>query len=154
MIKCFQSSRPGTIITEVNYGPYDNGHICLGFNTGHILILNSFDLASIYRTQVFQSLTPSELVPVSQITFDPLNMMLVTSLDSFKDCPASHPTDRLTYAPLLAGISLIHSQADYKYLQMGPQSYMTLVIQNDKVVGRSRSKGALARSKSRGVPQR
>ena len=85
MIKCFQSSRAGTTITEVNYGPYDNGHICLGFNTGHILILNSFDLASIYRTQVFQSHIPSELVPVSQITFDPLNMMLVASPDSFKD---------------------------------------------------------------------
>jgi hypothetical protein len=52
MIKCFQSVTSAHI-TVVNYGPYDNGHICVGFSTGHVLILNSFDLASIYRTQVF-----------------------------------------------------------------------------------------------------
>ena len=49
MIKCLQSDTQ-VQITVVNYGPFDNGHICVGFNTGHILILSSFDLASIYRT--------------------------------------------------------------------------------------------------------
>ena len=37
----------------MNYGPYDNGHIILGFNNGHILILNSLDLASMFRVKVF-----------------------------------------------------------------------------------------------------
>ena len=78
MIKCFQSSSAARI-TVTNYGPYDNGHICVGFSTGHVLILNSFDLASIYRTQVFQSPDPTSSIPVSRIIFDPLNMMIVSS---------------------------------------------------------------------------
>lgn len=40
-------------ITALNFGPYDNGHVVLGFNTGAILILNSFDLSSMFRLQVF-----------------------------------------------------------------------------------------------------
>lgn len=127
MIKCFQSAS-NAHITVVNYGPYDNGHICVGFSTGHVLILNSFDLASIYRTQVFQSPDPSRSIPVSRIIFDPLNMMIVSSDErfaTFDDCDS----EELTYSPPLAGLSLIESQADYKYLQMGPQSFMTLVIE-------------------------
>ena len=65
MIKCFQyevegkggffkkgqeqQSKLNLEITALNYGPYDNGHIILGFNNGHILILNSLDLASMFR---------------------------------------------------------------------------------------------------------
>lgn len=128
MIKCFQSETTAHI-TEVNYGPFDNGHICVGFSTGHLLILSSFDLASIYRTQVFQPSDPSRPLPVSRIIFDPLNMVIVTS----DDRPQLNPNEddegkELTYFPLMAGLSLIEHQADYKYIQMGPTSYMTLVI--------------------------
>ena len=72
MIKCFQyevegkagffkkgqeqQSKLNLEITALNYGPYDNGHIILGFNNGHILILNSLDLSSMFRLQVFEPL--------------------------------------------------------------------------------------------------
>lgn len=61
MVKCFHSESKHSIsknknsdqvpfrITALNYGPYDNGHIILGFNTGFILILNSLDLAGMFR---------------------------------------------------------------------------------------------------------
>lgn len=146
MIKCFHSST-ATRITVVNYGPYDNGHICVGFSTGHVLILNSFDLASIYRTEVFQSPDPTRSIPVNKIIFDPLNMMIVSSEEQF-DTFQDGDTEELTYLPLLAGLSLIESQADYKYLQMGPQSFMTLVIE-PQANQRHRSRGT--RSKSRGL---
>ena len=61
MVKCLHSESKHSIsknknadqvpfkITALNYGPYDNGHIILGFNTGFILILNSLDLAGMFR---------------------------------------------------------------------------------------------------------
>ena len=105
----------------VNYGPFDNGHICVGFSTGHLLILSSFDLASIYRTQVFQPSDPTTALPVSKIIYDPLNTVIVTS----DQLPQQFPNEdadgeELTYFPLMAGLSLIEHQADYKYIQMGP----------------------------------
>ena len=65
MIKCFYSEGKHSIskknaertlyeITALNYGPYDNGHIILGFNTGFIMILNSIDLAGMFRIQIFE----------------------------------------------------------------------------------------------------
>lgn len=148
MIKCFQCDTAAQI-TVVNFGPFDNGHICVGFSTGHVLILSSFDLASIYRTQVFQSLDPQISIPVSKIIYDPLNMMIVTS-EEISEQLAGEDADgeELTYFPLMAGLSLIENQADYKYIQMGPQSYMTLVIQQNrhKSATRSKSRGALNRS--------
>jgi hypothetical protein len=68
MIKCFQYETEGKQgffkknndtkvplmeITALSYGPYDNGHIIVGFNTGFILILNSLDLSGLFRIQVF-----------------------------------------------------------------------------------------------------
>ena len=40
---------PDIEITALEYGPYDNGHIILGFNTGFLLILNSLDLSGMFR---------------------------------------------------------------------------------------------------------
>ena len=73
-------------------------------------------------------------------------MMVVSSDEPFA---ALHDadSDELTYLPLLAGLSLIENQADYKYLEMGPQSFMTLEI-HPQANQRNRSKGP--RSKSRG----
>ena len=64
MIKCFEyDTKPkkgsddlipiDIEITALEYGPYDNGHIILGFNTGFLLILNSLDLSGMFRLQVF-----------------------------------------------------------------------------------------------------
>lgn len=109
MIKCFQADTAAQI-TVVNYGPFDNGHICVGFNTGHVLILSSFDLASIYRTQVFQSSDPQRPISVSKIIYDPLNMMIVTSEETSEQFSgADADGEELTYFPLMAGLSLIES---------------------------------------------
>ena len=62
MIKCFEyeskskkgQESPDIEITALEYGPYDNGHIILGFNTGFLLILNSLDLSGMFRIQVFE----------------------------------------------------------------------------------------------------
>jgi hypothetical protein len=78
MIKCLQNNN--AIITSLNYGPFDNGHIVLGFNTGHVLILSSVDLASIYRTQIFTCSNS----PVSQIIFDPLLKIIAVSNKNFR----------------------------------------------------------------------
>lgn len=54
--------------------------------------------------------------------------MIVSSEEQFATF-ADGDTEELTYLPPLAGLSLIESRADYKYLQMGPQSFMTLVVE-------------------------
>lgn len=78
---------------------------------------------------------------MSSIIYDPLNMMVVTS-ESLTQQMATEDADgeELTYFPLMAGLSLIENQADYKYIQMGPQSYMTLVIQQNRNKAAHRSK--------------
>ena len=40
-------------ITQVKYGPYDNGHIVLGFSTGIISILDSVSLTKLFDKQIF-----------------------------------------------------------------------------------------------------
>jgi hypothetical protein len=78
---------------------------------------------------VFAPADPQKSIPVSKIVFDPLNMMLVTAEEVSQLLPDENAEgEELTYFPLMAGLSLIENQADYKYIQMGPQSYMTLVI--------------------------
>jgi len=142
MIKCFQYDSEGKSsffkkgseqpnnkldlqITALNYGPYDNGHIILGFNNGHILILNSLDLASMFRLQVFEPLPAQmrentdgvkvlegdEHVHISKIQFDPTQMILVSSSKPFRPSHQSTseilPFERYN----LAGITLIENQA-------------------------------------------
>ena len=178
MIKCFQyeteiksagffgsktNSAPTSItkdvkITALNYGPYDNGHIILGFNTGFVLILHSLDLSAMFRISVFdpipkpisgnKSKTNSVISAssnqtennvaqyqqqeVSNIIFDPTQMILVSSnsntaskLTAINEmCPVEHFN--------LCGITLIENQASYKYIDMGHEQYMTLVIPEDK----------------------
>jgi len=34
-------------ISAVNFGPYDNGHIVVGFDQGFVLLLDTFDLSTI-----------------------------------------------------------------------------------------------------------
>ena len=75
MIKCFsieadlkpikKGQDKDLKISALNFGPYDNGHIILGFNSGAILIVNSLDLSSMFRFFAFDS------IPVKQLIFDP-----------------------------------------------------------------------------------
>lgn len=96
MLKCFtiesqqswfgkaaETSHDKVKITAVNFGPYDNGHVMIGFNTGHILVLNSFDLSSMFRLQAFDS-KQFPVQEISSICFDPTQMMLVSSKEKSK----------------------------------------------------------------------
>ena len=45
MIRCFEMVKGARIlISSINFGPYDNGHIILGLSNGSILIMSSLDL--------------------------------------------------------------------------------------------------------------
>jgi hypothetical protein len=80
MIKCFQyeSSQLQSYIknctaeieiTAINFGPYDNGHVIIGLNIGAIFVLNSYDLSSMFRFQVFDPF--EKLSVINNIKFDP-----------------------------------------------------------------------------------
>ena len=45
-------------MTALKYGPYDNGHIVLGFETGVIAILDSIKLQKLFERQIFEIDTP------------------------------------------------------------------------------------------------
>ena len=103
MIKCFQSEHAE--ITCLNFGPFDNGHIVLGFNTGHILILSSFDMASLYRMQVFESVGNfAPPIPVTKIVFDPLQTVIAASSSLENDGTQSQAASAL--ADNLQSVSL------------------------------------------------
>lgn len=36
-------------ITSLAYGPYDNGHICVGFSRGLLTVLNPIDLHKLFE---------------------------------------------------------------------------------------------------------
>lgn len=40
-------------VTSIKYGPYDNGHIVVGFSNGHIIVYNSVTLSKLYEYQIF-----------------------------------------------------------------------------------------------------
>ena len=60
-------------ITAINYGPFDNGHLLLGLDSGYLLaydVNNSFDL--VFQMQLCQH-------PLTSISFDPTHLILVSS---------------------------------------------------------------------------
>ena len=52
----FESSKGR--VTALKYGPYDNGHICVGFDTGIIAILEAIQLKKLFERQIFEVDTP------------------------------------------------------------------------------------------------
>ena len=77
MIKCFQAIEE-VEITALNYGPYDNGHILLGFSSGNLLVLNQLDLSTMHRIKPFNV----PMKPITSITFDPTKMIICSSFDN------------------------------------------------------------------------
>ena len=68
IVKVFRSKGS---ITALNYGPYDNGHVLVGTSTGDFLAFDSVNLTKICDVKV------SEMSPVSNITVDPTQAVLV-----------------------------------------------------------------------------
>ena len=90
-------------INALNYGPYDNGHIILALSNGCIMILSSLDLSSMFRVQV-------DTKPLRHITFDPTNLIIVGTDEG------------------LSAISLIECHTTYKYVEMGQDTYVTVMF--------------------------
>lgn len=84
-------------VTCLKYGPYDNGHICVGFDTGVIAILDSIQLRKLFERQIFEVDTP-----VQSLTFDPTNLVIATTNDGE-----------------VVALSLLESKVKYTYLDMG-----------------------------------
>ena len=84
-------------VTALKYGPYDNGHIVLGFNTGVIAILDAGRLQKLFERQIFAIDTP-----IACIAFDPTNLILASTDDGE-----------------VVSLSLLESKVKYSYLEMG-----------------------------------
>ena len=84
-------------ITCLKYGPYDNGHIVVGFSSGIIAILDTLSLAKLFERQTFEVGTA-----VRCITFDPTNLIIASTDDGE-----------------VVSLSLLESRVKYTYLEMG-----------------------------------
>ena len=79
----------------MNYGPYDNGHLILGMESGLVLMFDSLKLSKLHQIQMADN-------PITAITFDPTNLILVASKDGE-----------------LSALSMIQNPMHYVYLDLG-----------------------------------
>lgn len=87
-------------ITALKYGPYDNGHVVLGFQNGSIAIQDSVTLEQLLDKDVFPVGLPSSRI--AKVAFDPTHLLLATSVSGE-----------------VAAISLVESKVKYTYLDLG-----------------------------------
>ena len=91
-------------VTCLKYGPYDNGHIIVGLDTGVIVILDSIALKKMFERQIFEV-----GMPVRCISFDPTNLVIASTDDGE-----------------VVSLSLIENKVKYTYLDMGSSQYVTV----------------------------
>ena len=96
-------------VTALKYGPYDNGHIVVGFDTGVIAILDAIHLKKLFERQIFEADTP-----VQCITFDPTNLVIASTIDGE-----------------VVALSLLESKVKYTYLDMGQNQFVTVQQQGE-----------------------
>ncbi|CDW74843.1 UNKNOWN [Stylonychia lemnae] len=109
IIKLIQSNSK---ITQLKYGPYDNGHIIAGLSNGIILAFSQSDLTKLYQYKLYTS-------QISEITFDPSNYLIATS----------HHGE-------VAAISLIENKVKYVYLELDQKKYCTVQMPLLKAKGK------------------
>ena len=97
----------GHEITTLTYGPYDNGHIILGLTNGMVQVFNASTLARMYALQLFTD-------PIAAITFEPTKLVLVANK-----------------AGLVMGFSMLTTNTQYIYLDLGQKKYCTLAISKE-----------------------
>ena len=91
-------------VTVLKYGPYDNGHIVVGFDTGLVSILDTVRLQMMFERQIFELDKP-----VRAISFDPTQLVLVTNDEGE-----------------IVSLSLMENKVKYTYLDMGANQYVTV----------------------------
>jgi len=111
-------------ITSIGYGPFDNGHVVVGLSTGALVGYSGIDMSPIFSLRVF------DRTAISSITFDPTNLILVSSESSGE----------------IAAVSLIENKVKYMYAEIGPKKYFTIITDTDTKRVRGKSVPPPARS--------
>lgn len=92
-----------TQITCVNYGPFDNGHILVGFDDGRLIAFDYLTLERLEQVKVFHDAS------ITSISFDPTNYVFVGGSNGKMIC-----------------LSYIDRKTHYLYLDMGKNKYCTV----------------------------
>ena len=103
----------GDSITALNFGPFDNGYILAGMQSGKLLI---FDPVTLKRMQEFKVFTEDrsedqKAQAISKIMIEPTELVLVSSKQGN-----------------LVAISIIKKQMHYVYIDLGNKQYCTVAI--------------------------
>ena len=91
-------------VTALKYGPYDNGHVVVGFESGIIAILDAIHLRKLFERQIFEVDSA-----VHCITFDPTHLVIASTADGE-----------------VVSLSLVETKVKYTYLDMGANQYVTV----------------------------
>ena len=106
IVKAFKSRG---VITALNYGPYDNGHVLVGTSTGDFLAFNSLTLQKICCVKIAQH-------PVTSLDIEPTQAVIV-------GVRATQEVNLLTF---------IEKKEKYVYIELGLKKFATLVVKNDQ----------------------
>mmetsp|Transcript_20939 Transcript_20939/g.15371 ORF Transcript_20939/g.15371 Transcript_20939/m.15371 type:complete len:102 (-) Transcript_20939:96-401(-) len=89
-------------ISCMNYGPFDNGHILVGLESGCLLAFSYPSLERIETSKLFEC-------PVTCISFDPTNLIIVGAADG-----------------TVQALSCIDKKLNYLYLDLGKDRFCTV----------------------------
>jgi WD40 repeat protein len=92
-------------ITCVNYGPFDNGYVLLGFANGSVLI---FDYPNLERLELLNISTGNQ---ITSITYDPTNYIFVSTSNGE-----------------VYSLSCIEKKINYMYIDLGKNTYCTVTV--------------------------
>lgn len=90
-------------ITCINYGPYDNGHILVGFSDGKLIAFDYLSLKRLESVKVFDD------VAITTIAFDPTNYIFIGGKNGRVIC-----------------LSYIDKKMHYLYLDLGTNKFCTV----------------------------
>eukprot|EP00347_Sterkiella_histriomuscorum_P022530 403338142 len=118
IIKAFKTNY---LITSLQYGPYDNGHILIGMQNGVLLAFDSINMQKLYQIQIFDQL------PITNIIIDPISQILISSNQGNE----------------VVAVTFIKTQIDYVYIDLGKRKYCTVLL--DKNLNNYSNAGVLGR---------
>jgi hypothetical protein len=71
IVKAFMTN---AMITCINYGPYDNGHVLVGMSDGTLIAFDGVTMNKLFKLDIFECTDP-----IGNICFDPTQLVFVTS---------------------------------------------------------------------------
>lgn len=93
------------IITCINYGPYDNGHVMVGLSDGRLIAFDFLTLERLETVKVFEE------AAVKSITFDPTNYIFLGGSNG-----------------KVLSLSYLDKKTHYLYLDLGKNKYCTVQV--------------------------